>query len=203
MRYEKGQKDLTRQRIVATASRRFRGEGVGAVGLAGLMHDAGLTNGAFYVHFDSKEQLVQEVLVDALDRRLAAMVAAKAHGATLEDAIRDYLSPARRDTPGDGCPTAALVAEIARHPDATRALFTGRIDAFLDFIAAELPQADVATRRGQSGALFGMMVGTLQLARAVSDSALSDQILAGGVAAGIALVRASAVVPASPLPHGD
>jgi TetR/AcrR family transcriptional repressor of nem operon len=193
MRYEKGQKDQTRQRILDTASRRFRGEGVSAVGLAGLMRDAGLTNGAFYVHFESKEQLVQEVLVDALDRRLDALVAAKAHGATLEDAIRDYLTPARRDAPDESCPTAALVAEIAHHPDATRALFTERIAVFIDFIAANLPAGDAGARRGDAAALFGMMVGTLQLARAVSDAALSDQILAGGVVAGIALVRALAL----------
>ncbi|WP_295989929.1 TetR/AcrR family transcriptional regulator [Rugamonas sp.] len=190
MRYEKGRKDVTRSRIVQTASRRFRAEGVEAVGLAGLMRDAGLTNGAFYVHFDSKEQLVQEVLVDALDRRLAAMVAARAQGASLGDAIRDYLSPRQRDLPDQGCPTAALAAEIARHPEQTRTLFTDKIDAFLQFIAASLPAGDPAARRGQAAALFGMMVGTLQLARAVNDAALSDRILEGGIAAGLALVGA-------------
>lgn len=195
MRYEKGQKDQTRARIVETASRRFRGEGVAAVGLAGLMRDAGLTNGAFYVHFDSKEHLVQDVLVDALDRRLQAMVDAKAQGASLEDAIRDYLSPRQRDMPDLGCPTAALAAEIGRHPEATRGLFTRKIDALLDFIAASLPDGDgdgdgdAVQRQGDAAALFGMMIGTLQLARAVSDPAMSDRILAGGIAAGIALVR--------------
>jgi AcrR family transcriptional regulator len=190
MRYEKGRKDATRQHIVQTASRRFRAEGVEAVGLAGLMRDAGLTNGAFYVHFDSKEHLVQEVLVDALDRRLEAMIQAKSHGAGLGDAIRDYLSPRQRDLPDQGCPTAALAAEIARHPDDTRRLFTEKIDDFLDFIADNLSFGDIDARRGQAAALFGMMVGTLQLARAVNDHALSDRILEGGIAAGLALIGA-------------
>lgn len=193
MRYEKGRKDVTRQRIVETASRRFRAEGVEAVGLAGLMRDAGLTNGAFYGHFDSKEHLVQEVLVDALDRRLEAMIAARAHGADLSAAIRDYLSPRQRDQPDEGCPTAAMVAEIARHPEQTRTLFTRKIDDFLTFIVANLPAGDLAARRGQAAALFGMMVGTLQLARAVNDKTVSDEILAGGIAAGLALIDAPPV----------
>lgn len=188
MRYEKGRKDATRQRIIHTASARFRAEGVEAVGLAGLMRDAGLTNGAFYVHFDSKEELVQEVLVEALDRRLDAMVEAKSRGAGLDDAIRDYLSPRQRDLPGQGCPTAALAAEIARHPENTRSLFSQKINKFLDFIAENLPDGALLHRRKLAAALFGMMVGTLQLARAVNDEALSDQILEGGIAAGLALI---------------
>ena len=69
MRYEKGHKEATRAHIIDVASRQFRGQGVAAVGLAGIMSDAGLTNGAFYNHFESKEDLVQAVLAKALDRR--------------------------------------------------------------------------------------------------------------------------------------
>ena len=55
MRYEKGHKDATRQRIIDTASRQFRENGVAAVGIAGIMSDAGLTNGAFYAHFSPRK----------------------------------------------------------------------------------------------------------------------------------------------------
>jgi AcrR family transcriptional regulator len=189
MRYVKGQKELTRSRILEVASRRFRGEGVAAVGLAGIMHDADLTNGAFYVHFKSKEDLLQEVVVDTLNRRLEAMIAASAEGLGLEHEIRDYLSPQARDAADEGCPTAALVAEIARHPEETRDLFTRKIGEFLDLIANNLPGRDPITQRKDAVALFGMMVGTLQLARAVSDKAMSDQILEGGIEAGLAIVR--------------
>ena len=44
----------------------FASNGVAAVGLAGIMSDAGLTNGAFYTHFESKEDLVRAVLLNAL-----------------------------------------------------------------------------------------------------------------------------------------
>ncbi len=97
MRYEKGHKDTTRQHIIDVASRQFRGHGVAAVGLAGIMSDAGLTNGAFYTHFDSKEDLVQAVLAKALDRREDRLRAVAADNAGLETMIRDYLSPRHRD----------------------------------------------------------------------------------------------------------
>src|SRR5215469_10255623 len=60
MRYEKGHKELTRQRIVEAASERFRSDGIDAVGVVSLMGDVGLTQGGFYNHFPSKEDLVRE-----------------------------------------------------------------------------------------------------------------------------------------------
>ena len=116
MRYDKGHKDATRQRILDVASRQFREQGVAAVGLAGIMADAGLTNGAFYAHFDSKEDLVREVLSHAGISAINCRRPPRA-GAGLEAPIRDYLSASHRDNPGGGCPTSALVAEIARHPE--------------------------------------------------------------------------------------
>src|ERR1700754_3117125 len=69
MRYEKGHKETTRRHILGVASAQFRENGIAAVGLAGIMAEAGLTNGAFYTHFESKEDLVQAVLLNALGGR--------------------------------------------------------------------------------------------------------------------------------------
>ena len=66
MRYEKGRKDASRGRIMEVAADRFRSDGFAASGLAKIMSDAGLTNGAFYPHFESKAELVRESLVAAL-----------------------------------------------------------------------------------------------------------------------------------------
>ena len=63
MRYTKDQKQATRQRILEAAGRRFKQDGIDGAGVATLMSDAGLTNGAFYAHFSSKEDLVGELLV--------------------------------------------------------------------------------------------------------------------------------------------
>src|ERR1700755_1663922 len=69
MRYEKGHKDATRSHIIDVASVQCREGGLAAVGIAGIMTGAGLTNGAFYNHFESKEDLVESVLVHALGGR--------------------------------------------------------------------------------------------------------------------------------------
>jgi TetR/AcrR family transcriptional regulator, transcriptional repressor for nem operon len=189
MRYEKGHKDTTRQHIIDVASRQFRGHGVAAVGLAGIMSDAGLTNGAFYTHFESKEDLVEAVLAKALDRREDRLRAVAADNAGLETMIRDYLSPRHRDRPDDGCPTAALVAEVARHPRTTRDAFTAKVSTFIELIATQIRAGAPAERRRNAVAIYGMIVGTLQLARAVNDKKLSDEILESGVTAALALAE--------------
>ena len=189
MRYEKGHKDTTRQHIIDVASRQFRGHGVAAVGLAGIMSDAGLTNGAFYTHFDSKEDLVRAVLLSGLDRREERLRTVASDNAGLETMIRDYLSPRHRDHAGTGCPTAALVAEVARHPKATRDAFTAKVSTFVELIATQISAGSAEARRRNAVAIYGIMVGTLQLARAVNDKKLSDEILESGVTAALALAE--------------
>jgi TetR/AcrR family transcriptional regulator, transcriptional repressor for nem operon len=65
-RYGKDHKQATRRRIVAAAGRRLKRDGIDGSGVATLMADAGLTNGAFYAHFDSKEDLVASTVADQL-----------------------------------------------------------------------------------------------------------------------------------------
>jgi TetR/AcrR family transcriptional regulator, transcriptional repressor for nem operon len=187
MRYEKGHRETTRQRIIDVASAQFRENGVAAVGLAGIMAEAGLTNGAFYTHFESKEDLVQAVLLNALGGRELKLRAALEADAGVATAIRDYLSTRHRDGPGTGCPTAALVAEIARHPKKTRDAFTGRISGIIALMAAQVREGSAAERRRKAIAIYGMMVGALQLARAVNDRKLSDEILENAVEAALSL----------------
>jgi TetR/AcrR family transcriptional regulator, transcriptional repressor for nem operon len=189
MRYEKGHKDATRRHIIDVAGARFRENGVAAMGLAGIMSDAGLTNGAFYTHFESKEDLVQAVLANALGRREQTLRTAAESPAGLEAMIREYLAPRHRDNPGGGCPTAALVAEIARHPKETRDAFTDKVSAFIALIATQLRAGSADARRRNAMAIYGMMVGTLQLARAVNDRSLSDEMLENGISAALALAH--------------
>ena len=187
MRYEKGHKDTTRQRIIDVAAKQFRENGVAAVGLAGIMSDAGLTNGAFYTHFESKEDLVRAVLADALQRREQGLAGNLKANAGLEKSIRDYLAPRHRDNAGAGCPTAALVAEIARHPEGTRDIFTGKAEQIILLIAAQLRTGSTAERRRKAMAIYGMMVGALQMARAVNDRKFSDEMLESAIEGALSL----------------
>jgi AcrR family transcriptional regulator len=187
MRYEKGHKETTRRHILDVASAQFRENGVAAVGLAGIMAEAGLTNGAFYTHFESKEDLVRAVLLDALTRREQKLRSNLESKAGLETTIRDYLSSRHRDGAGSGCPTAALVAEIARHPKKTRDAFTGKVSDIIPLLAAQMPRGTDEERRRASLAVYAIMVGALQLSRAVSDKKLSDEILENAVDAALRL----------------
>src|SRR6187549_1642900 len=122
MRYTPEHNDATRERILEAASRLFRQHGIAAVGLAKIMAEAGLTVGTFYTHFKSKEALLREALLRSLDARHEALEQVF-HAADLETVLRAYLSPEHRDSPGSGCPIAALASEVARHPRATRQTF--------------------------------------------------------------------------------
>jgi TetR/AcrR family transcriptional regulator, transcriptional repressor for nem operon len=188
MRYEKGHKEATRQQIIEVASRQFRESGVASAGVAGIMSAAGLTNGAFYVHFDSKEDLVRAVLVDALDRRERGLQANLENNAGLEKSIRDYLTTRHRDNAGSGCPAAALVAEIARHPPKTREVFTKRVEQIMALIAAQL-EGSAAEQRRKAMAIYSMMIGALQVARAVNDKKLSDEMLESAIEGALALAE--------------
>jgi AcrR family transcriptional regulator len=188
-RYDKGHRDTTRRHILDVASSQFRESGIAAVGLAGIMAEAGLTNGAFYTHFASKEDLVRAVLLDALERREQRHRDNLENGVALETVIRDYLSPRHRDRAATGCPTAALVSEIARHPKATREAFTGKMSDILALMAAQMSEGTPAERRRRAIAAYATMVGALQLSRAVSDRQLSEEILENAVDAALALAK--------------
>ena len=181
MRYGKDQKQATRERILEAGGRRFKQDGIDRAGVAALMADAGLTNGAFYAHFDSKEDLVANVLADQLHAQRRSVDAESPDRAGVEAFIRSYLSVQHRDQTADGCPSAALLDEIARRPAATRQVFTDELMCVIDDIAARLDPKDVTAARVDALTIFGLMVGTLQLARALTDRDLSDQLLARGI----------------------
>ena len=188
MRYGKDHKQATRQRILDAAGRRFKQDGIDGVGVATVMADAGLTNGAFYGHFTSKEDLVANVLADQLRAQRQSFDAQPSNRAGLEAIIRSYLSPQHRDQCADGCPSAALLDEIARRPAATKRVFTDEMTGTMDDIASRLDPTDVDAARTHALALFGFLIGTLQLARTLTDRDLSDQLLAGGVETALKLL---------------
>jgi TetR/AcrR family transcriptional regulator, transcriptional repressor for nem operon len=188
LRYSKGHKEATRQRIVEAAGRRFKQDGIDGAGVATVMSDAGLTNGAFYAHFKSKEDLVANVLADQLRAQRENFETQPSNRAGLESFIRSYLSAEHRDECADGCPSAALLDEIARRPAPTRRVFSDELMRVVDDIASRLDPTDAEAARTDALTLFGLMVGTLQLARALTDRDLSDQLLAQGLKTALRLL---------------
>lgn len=194
MRYAKGHKELTRQRILDTAVARFRRDGIATVGLADLMNEAGLTHGGFYSHFASKEDLVKAVIDEAAchsEKRFQKRV----EEGGLEAWIRFYCSASHRDHPESGCVFAALGSEIARHPKTTRRGFSRRVDTLADAIAEHLPATMKPARRRRAAlAIIGVLSGSLQMARNADNEELSQEILDAGVTTALELAH---IEPAS------
>ena len=189
-RYDAEHKAATRRRIIDTASARIKQDGIDASGIATLMSDAGLTNGAFYAHFPSKADLVANVMADQLRIQHEALSTLPPGRTAIEQYVREYLSPHHRDHPESGCPNAALLDEVGRCADAVRHVYTDGIQAIVDSIASQLSPHDPAGARTTALGLFTILVATLQLARAVSDPALSDEILASGISNAQTLLEA-------------
>ncbi len=102
-----------RATLIETAARMFRERGIDGVGVAKISKAAGLTHGALYGQFTSKQALVAEALAHRLARSHAYMTAPKPHGApTLSDQLYLYLSLDQRDNLADGCAMAASASEI-------------------------------------------------------------------------------------------
>ena len=181
VRYDAEHKAQTRRRIIETAGRRVKQDGIDGSGVAALMADAGLTNGAFYAHFESKDDLVANVVADQLAAQRAVLAALPEGRVALEQFVRDYLAPRHRDHPDDGCPNAALLDEISRCGDAVRSSYTKGMQSLVDVIATHLSPQNPAAAHTRALGLFTMLVATLQLARAVSDDELSDEILRSGI----------------------
>ena len=167
MRYPVEVTAAKHERIVKEASRLFRERGFENVSVAEVMKGAGLTHGAFYAHFGSKEELQaaavaygQEVSLGRLQRSRR-----KKSKGSFTDA---YLSPWHRDNPGDGCTMAALAQEVARSTPELKAAFEQGLE---NMLSAEGGDRKEAVFRAAA------MIGGVVLARAVQDHRLSDEIL--------------------------
>jgi TetR/AcrR family transcriptional repressor of nem operon len=187
-RYHPEHKEATRRRMIDASARRFKRDGFDGSGISTLVADAGLTNGAFYGHFSSKDDLIATVVGEQIGAQVALVQALPPGLESLEFFVREYLSPEHRDDPANGCPSAALLDEIARQNHATREAYT---DGAKDMLAAIDRLLDLGAAEGVEDCAIGLytlLVSSLQLARAVSDQDLSDRILASAYRNAMTLV---------------
>ena len=162
-----------RDELLKAAGRLFRERGFDKVGIAEIAAAAGLTHGAFYTHFESKEALCAEVIPRASRRS----------GATLESmadwraSIEAYLSPKHVRDRANGCPFAALAGDVPRESETIRAAFSEALQRSIDATAARLGDKDEASRREEAIQALATMVGALVLARTAATPQLRDEIL--------------------------
>ncbi|MDZ7918011.1 MAG: TetR/AcrR family transcriptional regulator [Rhodococcus sp. (in: high G+C Gram-positive bacteria)] len=197
-RYATDHKDATRRRLIDAAARRFKRDGLDGSGIASLVADVGLTNGAFYGHFTSKGDLVASVVADQLADQRAIIESLPDGPEGLEHFIREYLSPAHRDDRENGCPSAALLDEISRCDIPIRDAYTTGMRSILDLVAHHLDPEDPASSYDRATGLFTALICTLQLARALTDRELSDRVLAAGLTNALALAQPPTPLSSSP-----
>jgi TetR/AcrR family transcriptional regulator, transcriptional repressor for nem operon len=163
----------TRRAIVKAAADHVRRTGIAEASLSDIMAAAGLTHGGFYKHFRNREQLVAEALVAAGGAAAESLRAARA-GKGPNAAFDRYLSPEHRDAVTPTCPMAALGSEAARASGETRAAAAVVINEMIETLAED-PSSKEA--RGEALVDYATLIGAITLARIVSGTPLSEEIL--------------------------
>jgi AcrR family transcriptional regulator len=180
MSYSPAHKERTRRRILESARRFLKEQGLGGVSVDSLMAGAGLTRGGFYAHFSSKDELVAAALDDTV---LLGFLQKHKSGGTPEPVhwtravLEEYLGPLHRDQPATGCPLAIHVGEITLAAPQARAVYTNLVKEVATELAGRLPRNAQKTS-SEALAILALIVGGMALARGVNDTELSDAILA-------------------------
>lgn len=187
MRYPESHKQAVRQRILEAAAEELRRHGLSGIGIPALMKRAGLTHGAFYAHFPSRDALVAEAIRTAAADSAAGPLA---DALPLQQSLAHYLSTEHLAHPERGCVIAALGGEGSRQPAPVRSAFAAAARGLLAAIERKLhPRRPAPEPSDAALRLASAMVGAVVLARLVEDPALARRLLEAA---------ASAATPATP-----
>jgi AcrR family transcriptional regulator len=173
MRYTREEQASNRQAIVTAATNLFKENGFAGVGIDAIGEAAGLTSGAVYSRFASKEAVFDAVLESQLEGLLARWLQHKgAREDWLAAGILQYLSVAHCENVGGGCPVASLSRDAARRK-ASRCRYQDHLTATVD----GLREAVGDESRDRVWALYALMVGGMTLARGMRDEEAAREIL--------------------------
>jgi TetR/AcrR family transcriptional regulator, transcriptional repressor for nem operon len=173
--------ELNRGALLGAASRLFREKGIDGVGVAEIAKEAGLTHGALYKHFPSKEVLAAEAFYHPIAARTAGTDASdKDRQETLEESLDAMFSIEHRDNLANGCPMTASASEIARQGAAVAASFTRAFRERVTGLEASIKGSMSAAQKRQFAvSAVASQIGAIAVARAVAkiDASLSKEVL--------------------------
>jgi len=181
VRYDGEHKQRTRDAILAHAAQAIRAAGPDRIGVKDVMARAGLTQGGFYAHFASKEDLVAAAIETMFEGRRQMAIDAfdgREPRAGLIAYVDSYLSDRHRRNPALGCPLPALSADIARMPEEARETFAAGMERLIAMLAEKLGAAGHDRAEPLARSILAEMIGALALSRAVTDDARAAAILA-------------------------
>jgi TetR/AcrR family transcriptional regulator, transcriptional repressor for nem operon len=175
-----GVKEDTKDRILHAVSRGFRSKGYNGVGVDTLAKNAGVTSGAFYGYFRSKEDAFLAAVVDGIDEYRAGIETFRAkNGTNWPVALADYyVGRKHRQDLACGCALPTLSPEVIRADERVRAAYQTELMKLNDAIAAGLGVGTAIDKRDTAWVILSLLTGGVTLARAVWDEALSEQIAA-------------------------
>lgn len=179
MRVSREQADKNRQGVIDAASQLFRERGFDGIGVIELMQGAGLTKGAFYKQFKSKEDLTALASTRAMELSLARWTSLMGPDAktSLEVLIGLYLSEEHREEMAAGCPLVALGADAARQGHEVKESFEAGIKTHLALLNERVLSGQDDESLSKSSAIMAIMVGALTISRMVNDDRLSKGFL--------------------------
>ncbi len=167
--------------ILEAASRLFRKRGIDGVGVADIAKEAGLTHGALYAHFPSKEVLAAEAFSHGFDGNMAGFLASTGdRRLSFGEHLDGLFSPDRRDSLETGCPLGASASEVGRQGCVVSASFTRAFEALVAMLENALEDAIPASqRRSLAVATVAAQIGAIAVSRAVAktNAALADEVL--------------------------
>lgn len=170
-------KNATHERIVAVAARAIRRSGYDGTGVADIMKEAGLTHGAFYSHFASREAMLAEAAARACAESAGAaaeVVASVPSESALATLLAAYLSEEHAARIDVGCPLAALGSETFRQAPEVRRVATRHIKEMVDLFARQSPDWGLPSAHERALVTVSALVGALTLSRAVDEPSLAE-----------------------------
>ncbi|HEY9101913.1 TetR/AcrR family transcriptional regulator [Chitinimonas sp.] len=182
MKKSKADTAETRKRIVLIASRLFLERGLAATGIADVMKEAGLTQGGFYRHFESKEQLIAEANEMAFDQIFTTIgkeVAGQGLGpkGALDKIVQAYLYQHHAKQPVYLCPMANLGSELPHADEQVKAIVNVGYRRLVGYIEALIQQMGVPNQAAIADTVFSTMLGAVTAARLALTESSSLAIL--------------------------
>lgn len=180
MRYKAEHKEKARETIVHAAGKRMKKSGFHGVGVDGLMAEAGMTSGAFYAHFSSKEELLKEVLRAGVRKTLSRLreLSASNEKGWVEAFLKDYLSERHTGDVENGCTLAALTADVSRSSAPVKTLYREVLEETVEVLMKGMRGASKARARQHAWSVLAMIVGAVSMARALPSEETTDELLA-------------------------
>ncbi len=174
-----------REALVDAAGQLFRLHGIDGVGVADLCKAAGLTHGALYSQFGSKDELAVEAFAQgqsASRKRMTAVIGEAPDPAPLIDF---YVSARQRDNLSNCCPMLASASEAARQGKAFKASYASAFEQLSGVVQAALDKGNAAEEENLGLVVAASMIGVVAVARALKaqDAAASDALIEAARAA--------------------